>query len=185
MNVPDEQPAPAKVQQPKSTVQEVQPSNFYWLLIIGGCLCLVLGWFLPWFLGFGGSGYAPMDVIVSSPQGLAEICIYVMAVCMVGIIGISFWDKIRPHLARRLDLTRTALSVAGLVATVVAWAWVSLFNLPNDFGNVSHAVTNSAVWLTMFGYATLSFVFVARGFVFRRPNVAFGITFGIFFLLLP
>jgi branched-chain amino acid transport system permease protein len=95
----------------------------------------------------------------------------------------------------RSDRVRLAVAVSGLVITSVIWLIVRVTEaVPNcgasqtgsAFGCIdSHTVTDSAVWLTMYGYALAALTYGARGWVLSRPNLALGVAVSPFGLLLP
>ena len=93
------------------------------------------------------------------------------------------------------DNVRAGVALVGLVVTVALWIVVSFTeSVPSCGGNTSgtafgcvdsRTVTDSAVWLTMYGYGVAVIVYGARQLVVARPNLAFAIGLGPFGALLP
>src|ERR1700674_5495381 len=127
-----------------------------------------------------GIGFSPQDVILN-PAGFADFLVYVLAVTML-LLVLSPLVEIAARVSKRplppiADRARSIAAVAGLVLTVLVWLLVRYILGPRDsmLGPIdSHTVTDSAVWLTMYGYGVAALVYGARTWVLSRPNVAFG-----------
>ena len=167
--------------------KEIEAKNKYWLLVASGSAMVVIGWFLPWFVSsYSGVGYSPMDVVVSVPQGIAEVGVYVMAACMLAVVVLILLERFLREPVDRRAIWRAGLSGLGLVAALVVWSSADIFKIATDFGSIKRApITNSAVWMTFFGYATLFLTFSLRGWVRRHPNVILAIVAGLFAVLFP
>ncbi len=171
-----------------------QGPTIFRLLSLAAAGLLLMGWFLPWFVNdySAGAGYSPQDAVVSAPTGVGTFCIYIMAVTMliivlaplVDIVGGTRWRYAGP----RADRIRFIAAVAGFALTVVVWFLVSVIQEEPLFGAFTLGTyADSAVWLTMYGYALAVLVYGARSWVLGRPSLAFtmaGAPFGIFLPLM-
>jgi branched-chain amino acid transport system permease protein len=112
----------------------------------------------------------------------------------------SGWAALQP-LSRALDVVygsdrvRSIVALSGLVITFVLWIVVQdveavpacgASTAGTAFGCVDkHSITDSAVWLTMYGYGLAALTYGARRWVLTRPNLAFGVAALPFGALLP
>jgi branched-chain amino acid transport system permease protein len=164
----------------------------YWILGLAAALLLLMGWLLPWFIGpfSAGAGASPQDVVVSAPTGVATVLIYILGLTMVTLVFSPLLDLVgrllRRPLGPRADRVRFVAAVTGLALTILVWFLVFVVQEEPAFGSLgSHSVTDSAVWLTMYGYGIAAIAYGARQWVITRPNVAFGAAALPFGLLLP
>jgi branched-chain amino acid transport system permease protein len=167
-------------------------TSTFWILSLGCPTLLVMGWLLPWFVSptSSGIGYSPMDVVASSPTGFGTILIYILGVgllvMLLSPLGEFVARRRKLSVPRRLDDIRAGLAAIGVVATVVAFLLARVFQEEPLFPGIdSHTVTDSAVWLTMAGYAIGGVAYGARAWVIRRPTMAFAAVALPFALLLP
>ncbi len=170
----------------------VQGTGVFWILAGTAATLLLMGWLLPWFVGpfSAGAGPSPQDVVVSSPTGIGAVLVYVLGVTML-ILVLSPLAELagrvmhRP-LSPRVDRVRLVAAVTGLVVTLVVWFLVYVVQEEALFGRVSnHTTTDSAVWLTIYGYGLAALAYGARRWVLTRPNLAFGLGALPFGILLP
>ncbi|MEO8899366.1 MAG: hypothetical protein ABI352_03685 [Candidatus Dormibacter sp.] len=164
----------------------------FWIFSIGSSLVLLMGWLLPWFVQptSSGVGFSPMDVVTSSPTGIGTLCVYVLAVTMVMLVIAPVAELVyrmrKQPVPMRFDRVRVVAAAVGLLLTVVVFLLTRIIQEEPLFGPIrAHTITDSAVWLTMFGYIMAAVAYGARDWVSRRPTVAFaalGLPFG---LLLP
>jgi branched-chain amino acid transport system permease protein len=152
---------------------------------------LLMGWLLPWFLEptSSGIGYSAQDAILT-PTGPAAVLLYVLAVTMVVLLVSAPLEVVARILRRPLppiaDRFRLALAVTGLVVTLILWFLIRLVQEEPLFGTLdAHTITNSAVWLTMYGYVVAAVAYGARQWVITRPNLAFAAVAIPFGVLLP
>ncbi|HEY4868406.1 MAG TPA: hypothetical protein VII79_00220 [Candidatus Dormibacteraeota bacterium] len=178
---------------PVGSAQRAQGSTVFWILSVTASGLLLMGWLLPWFVEptASGIGTSPQDVLLN-PAGFADFLIYVIAATML-ILVLSPLVEIAARIRKRqlpqiADRARLIAAVAGLALTVAVWLLVRYILGPRDstLGPIdSHTVTDSAVWLTMYGYGVAALVYGARTWVLSRPNVAFGLVVLPFGALLP
>jgi branched-chain amino acid transport system permease protein len=164
------------------------------ILALAASALLLMGWFLPWFVNdySAGAGYSPQDAVISAPTGIGTFCIYVMAVTMLIIVLSPLVDGIAGKrgrvLGRRATRIRLIAALVGFALTVVVWFLVSVIQEEPLFGAfLPGTYTDSAVWLTMYGYALAALVYGARPWILGRPSLAFtlaGAPFGIFLPLM-
>ncbi len=164
----------------------------FWLLSGAAALLLLMGWLLPWFIGpfSAGAGFSPQDVVSSSPAGIGAVLTYVLGVCMLILVLSPFVELAARFTGRRLspraDRVRAIAGVTGLVVTIVLWFLIGVVQEEPLFGPLSsRTVTNSAVWLTMYGFGLAAIVYGGRAWVVTRPNVAFAVGALPFGVLLP
>jgi branched-chain amino acid transport system permease protein len=170
----------------------VQGTAVFWILAGASAALLLMGWLLPWFIGpfSAGSGFSPQDVVTSSPTGLATFLTYVLAVAMVILVVSPLVELVaritKRQLGRRVDRLRLVAALTGLTLTIVVWLLAGIINEEPAFGSItSRTVTDSAVWLMMYGFALAAIAYGARQWVLTRPNLAFGIAALPFGALLP
>jgi branched-chain amino acid transport system permease protein len=151
-----------------------------------------MGWLLPWFVQptASGVGFSPMDVVTSSPTGFGTILVYVLAVTMLILVASPVLElvfrSLKLPVPPRYDRVRAVAGVVGLALTVLVFLLTRVIQEEPLFGPIHpHTVTDSAVWLTMVGYIMAAVAYGARGWVIRRPTVAFGALGLPFGLLLP
>src|SRR2546425_8839594 len=127
---------------------------------------LLIGWLLPWFLSpvSGGIGFSPQDAVVSSPTGIGTVLVYVLGVTMLILVLSPVAELVMRNRTRRLsrhwDVLRFAAAITGLLLTVLVWLLIRIIQEEPLFGPVdSHTITNSAVWLTMYGYGVAAVAF--------------------------
>jgi branched-chain amino acid transport system permease protein len=164
------------------------------ILALAASGLLLMGWFLPWFVNdySAGVGFSPQDTVISPPTGIGTICMYVMAVTMLIIVLSPLFDVIMGRRGRPLgprgDRIRLYAALIGFALTVVVWFLVSIIQEEPLFGPfLPGTYTDSAVWLTMYGYALGALVYGARPWILGRPSLAFtlaGAPFGIFLPLM-
>jgi branched-chain amino acid transport system permease protein len=170
----------------------VQGRGVFWILASAAALLLLMGWLLPWFVGpfSAGAGASPQDVVVSAPTGIGTVLMYLLGVAML-ILVLSPLAELsgrftRRQLGPRADRVRLVAAIAGLLLTMVIWFLVDIVNEEPLFGTISsHTVTDSAVWLTIYGYGLAALAYGARQWVLTRPNLAFGVGALPFGALLP
>ncbi len=170
----------------------MQGTGVFWILSGTAAFLLLMGWLLPWFVGpfSAGAGSSPQDVVVSSPTGIGTILVYVLAVTML-ILVLSPLAELgarfaRRPLGRRADRVRLVAALTGLVLTIAVWLLVRVFQEEPLFGTTSsNTTTDSAVWLTMYGYALAAIIYASRRWMITRPNLAFGVAALPFGVLLP
>jgi branched-chain amino acid transport system permease protein len=115
-----------------------------------------------------------------------------MAVTMLIIVLSPLADVIARMrgmtLGRRADRIRLYAALVGFALTVVVWFLISIIQEEPLFGPfLPGTYSDSAVWLTMYGYALGAFVYGARPWILGRPSLAFtlaGAPFGIFLPLM-
>jgi branched-chain amino acid transport system permease protein len=170
----------------------VEGAQVFWLLAFTASALLLMGWLLPWFVEAfsGGIGFSPQDVVTSPPTGFATVLVYLLGVTMLFLALSPLFDigariTKRP-LPLRTDTFRLIAAVAGLVLTLVVWFLARVVQEEPLFGTIhTHTITNSAVWLTLYGYGLAALAYGARSWVLSRPNVAFGLGALPFGALLP
>ena len=154
-----------------------------------------MGWFLPWFVNdySAGAGYSPQDAVISPPTGIGTFCVYIMAVTMLIIVLSPLAEAISGKrgtwFGQRADRVRFIAALVGFALTVIVWFLVSIIQEEPLFGAfLPGTYTDSAVWLTMYGYALAALIYGARamGSGSGEP-IAFtiaGAPFGIFLPLM-
>jgi branched-chain amino acid transport system permease protein len=170
----------------------VQGTAVFWILSLAASLLLLMGWLLPWFIGpfSAGAGFSPQDVVSSPPTGIGTFLAYVLGVAML-ILVLSPLVELAARVTKRplplrADQLRLTAALAGLLLTIVVWFLVIVVQEEPLFGPVtSRTVTDSAVWLMMYGYAVAAIAYGARRWVLTRPNLAFGVAALPFGVLLP
>jgi branched-chain amino acid transport system permease protein len=168
-----------------------QGGTVFWILVFSAAAMLLMGWLLPWFVEptSSGIGYSAQDAVLS-PTGLAAVLLYVLAVAMV-VLLISAPVEVVVRILRRplppiADRVRLIVAVTGFVLTLILWFLIRVVQEEPLFGSIDpHTVTNSAVWLTMYGYLVAALVYGGRQWVMTRPNLAFGAVAVPFGVLLP
>ncbi|MGH7723683.1 MAG: branched-chain amino acid ABC transporter permease [Candidatus Dormibacteria bacterium] len=170
----------------------VQGTAVFWIVASTAALLLLMGWLMPWFIGpfSAGSGFSPEDVVSSPPIGVGTFLTYAMAVTMVILVVSPLLELgarfTRRRLGPRADRIRLVAALAGLALTIVVWLLVIVIQEEPLFGPVSNStITDSAVWLTMYGYALAALAYGARHWLLTRPNLAFGLAALPFGALLP
>ena len=170
----------------------VQGTSVFWILAAGAAILVLMGWLLPWFVGpfSGGAGFSPQDVVSSAPTGVGTILMYVLGVTML-ILVLSPLVELAGrftgrHLGPRADRVRLIAAVTGLVAAILVWFLIGVVNEEPLFGTpLNGTFTDSAVWLTMYGYGLGILAYGARQWTLTRPNLAFGVGAMPFGALLP
>src|SRR5580704_14810935 len=93
-----------------------------------------------------------------------------------------------PLFGVRADRVRFITALVGFALTVIIWFLVSIIQEEPLFGAfLPGTYTDSAVWLTMYGYALAAMIYGARSWILGRPSIAFtiaGAPFGIFLPLM-
>ncbi|HEX4578371.1 MAG TPA: hypothetical protein VH498_00065 [Candidatus Dormibacteraeota bacterium] len=174
------------------TLKRDQGTSTFWILSGGAAVLLLMGWLLPWFVYpfSGGAGYSPMDVVAAAPTGVGTILVYALGICMLVILlspiaELVAWRRKKP-LDSQWDRVRLVVAALGLLLTL---AIVGLYYVVQEeplFGQIRpHAIVDSAVWLTMAAYIFAGLAYGARGWVIRRPNVAFAVVALPFAALIP
>jgi branched-chain amino acid transport system permease protein len=171
-----------------------QGPTIYRILALAASGLLLLGWFLPWFVNdySAGVGYSPQDALISPPTGVGTFCIYIMAITMLIIVlspvADAIWGKRGTLLGPRADRIRFIAAVVGFLLTVLVWFLIDAIQEEPLFGAFTPGTyADSAVWLTMYGYALAALIYGARAWVLGRPSLAFtlsGAPFGIFLPLM-
>jgi branched-chain amino acid transport system permease protein len=170
----------------------VQGTAVFWVLSLAAALLLLMGWLLPWFVGpfSAGAGFSPQDVISSAPTGIAAFLTYALGVAML-ILVLSPLVDFAAHLTKRAlparaHQVRLVTALTGLALTIIIWFLVGVVQEEPLFGPItSRTVTDSAVWLMMYGFGLGAIAYGARRWVITRPNVAFGLAALPFGVLLP
>ena len=172
--------------------QKITATGVYTILVIAAAAMVLLGWFLPWFVGpfSEGVGFSPQDAISTAPTGIGTILLYVTGVCMLIVLlspFVEFTLRARHRaLDVRWDMVRAAASVVGLVLTVVVWILVRWINEEPLFGALPNGITtDSAVWLEMYGFGLAAITYGLKRLVLERPNVMFVVGVLPFGVLLP
>jgi branched-chain amino acid transport system permease protein len=170
----------------------VQGTAVYWILACTASLLLLMGWLLPWFIGpfSAGAGFSPQDVVSSPPTGIGTFLTYILGVAMLFLVLSPLLELgarlTRRPLPPRVDRLRMTAALAGLAITIIVWFLVIVVQEEPLFGPVTgRTITDSAVWLTMYGYALAAIAYGARRWVLTRPNLAFGVAALPFGALLP
>jgi branched-chain amino acid transport system permease protein len=178
-------PEPAQGQGTKGT-------TVFWILSGTASSLLLMGWLLPWFVNAysAGVGFSAQDALISPPTGVGTFLVYVMAVTMVVLVLSPFVEVLarlagRPF-GRTADRIRFIAALAGLALTAIVWLLVSVLQEEPLFGSLGPGTfTDSAVWLTMYGYSLAALVYGARAWVVGRQTLAFGFAVLPFGLFLP
>ena len=171
---------------------QTRGTSVFWILSGTASGLLLMGWLLPWFVNdySAGAGYSAQDAVVSPPTGIGTFLIYILAVCMVVLVVSPIAEMTARSRGRsfgpRADRARLILALAGLALTAVIWLLVSVIQEEPLFGSfVPGTYTDSAVWLTMYGYALAALAYGARPWVVGRQTLAFGVAVLPFGLFLP
>jgi branched-chain amino acid transport system permease protein len=174
--------------------QRTRGNTVFWILSSTAAALVLMGWLLPWFVDAysAGAGFSPQDALISPPTGVGTILIYVLAVTMVILVASPLVEPLArlrgTTFGRRADRIRLIAALVGFALTVVIWFLVSVIQEEPLFGSFGPGTyTDSAVWLTMYGYALAALVYGARPWVVGRQTLAFGIAvlpFGIFLPLM-
>ena len=172
--------------------RRVEGRSVYLVLTLAAAGLVLLGWLLPWFVGpfSAGVGFSPQDVVSSAPTGIATVLVYVMGLAMLVVLlspvaELAARVRKRP-LGARADMVRTIAAAAGLVASVLVYLLIGVIGEEPAFGQLaSNTVTDSAVWLTMYGFGLALFTYGGKQLVLTRPNLAFVIATLPFGALLP
>jgi branched-chain amino acid transport system permease protein len=165
-----------------------------WIITSTASALLLMGWLLPWFVNdySAGAGYSPQDAVISPPTGVGTFLVYVMALTMLILVLSPVVESVlrsrgRP-LGARADRVRLIAALVGFALTVVIWFLVSVIQEEPLFGQfLPGTYTDSAVWLTMYGYALAALAYGARRWVIGRQTLAFGVAalpFGVFLPLM-
>ncbi|MGA8014493.1 MAG: branched-chain amino acid ABC transporter permease [Candidatus Dormiibacterota bacterium] len=170
----------------------VEGNTLFWVSASAAAVLLLMGWLLPWFVTAfsGGVGYSPMDVVVSAPAGVAAFLLDLVGLAML-VLVLSPLVEVGLRLARvalpsGADRARSWIAGAGLVLTLAVWVLVFVIQEEPAFGALQPGTfTDSAVWLTMYGFGLAAFAYGARGWIATRPNLAFIIAAAPFGVLLP
>ena len=176
------------------TGQRTQGTTVFWILSSTSSGLLLIGWFLPWFVNAysAGAGPSPQDVVVSPPTGIGTFLIYILAVTMIILVLSPLVEPLARISGRalgpRADRVRLIAAVVGFALTTVVWFLVIVIQEEPLFGSLKVGTyTDSAVWLTMYGYALAALAYGARPWVVGRQTLAFGVAalpFGIFLPLM-
>jgi branched-chain amino acid transport system permease protein len=168
-----------------------QGATVFWILTFSAAGMLIVGWLLPWFIEptSSGIGFSAQDAVLS-PTGPAALLLYVLAVTMLVLFVSPVLEVIARVLRRPLppvaDRARLVLALVGFVATLILWFLIRVVEEEPLFGTLdAHTITNSAVWLTMYGYLLAALAYGARDWVTTRVNLAFGVAAIPFGVLLP
>jgi branched-chain amino acid transport system permease protein len=171
-----------------------QGPTIFRILALAASSLLLMGWFLPWFVNdySAGAGYSPQDAVISPPTGIGTFCVYIMAVTMLIIVLSPLAEAISGKrgtwFGQHADRVRFIAALVGFALTVIVWFLVSIIQEEPLFGAfLPGTYTDSAVWLTMYGYALAALVYGARPWVLGRASLAFtvaGAPFGIFLPLM-
>jgi branched-chain amino acid transport system permease protein len=169
-------------------------TQMFWILSGSAAALLLMGWLLPWFVGpySAGAGFSPQDTVVSAPTGIGTFLMYLLGIAMLVLVLSPIAEAVLRARGRslgpRADRARLFLALAGLALTTVVWFLVSVIQEEPLFSSFSPGtITDSAVWLTMYGYALAALVYGARAWVIGRQTLAFGVAalpFGIFLPLM-
>ena len=172
--------------------QRSQGTTVFWILSSTAAGLLLMGWLLPWIVNAysAGAGFSPQDALVSAPTGVGTILIYILAVTMVILVlsplAESFVRIRGRSFGRRADRIRLIAALLGLALTAVIWLLVTVIQEEPLFGSPGPGTyTDSAVWLTMYGYALAALAYGARPWVIGRQTLAFGAAVLPFGLFLP
>jgi branched-chain amino acid transport system permease protein len=175
-----------------SPSQRAQGSTVFWILSGTASTLLLMGWLLPWFVTdySAGAGFSAQDALVSPPTGIGTVLIYILAVTMLVLVLSPLAEvaaRIRGRsLGPRADRARLIAGLLGLALTAVVWLLVRVVQEEPLFGSIAAGTTtDSAVWLSMYGYALAAFAYGARALVLARPSFAFGAAVFPFGLFLP
>ena len=170
----------------------VQGTGVYWILAIATALLLLMGWLLPWFVGpfSAGAGFSPQDAVSSAPTGIGTIFVYVLGVTMLILVLSPLVEFVARftgwQFGARADRVRFLASVTGLVLTIVVWFLAGVVKEEPLFGVLgNNTTTNSAVWLTIYGYGLATIAYGRRQWVLTKPNPAFMLAALPFGALLP
>jgi branched-chain amino acid transport system permease protein len=171
-----------------------QGPTIFRILSLGASSLLLMGWFLPWFVNdySAGAGFSPQDAVISPPTGIGTFCVYIMAVTMLIVVlsplAEAIGGKRSTLFGVRADRVRFIAALVGFALTVIIWFLVSIIQEEPLFGPfLPGTYTDSAVWLTMYGYALAAMIYGARPWILGRPSIAFtiaGAPFGIFLPLM-
>ncbi len=183
---------PFSRQRPNRPISKrAQGATVFWIAIFSAAAMLLMGWLLPWFIQptSSGIGYSAQDAVLS-PTGPAALLLYVLAVAMLVLLLSPVVEVVSRILRRPLppiaDRVRFVIAVVGVVTTLVLWFLVRIVQEEPLFGPLdAHTVTDSAVWLTMYGYLVAACAYGARNWFLNRPNLAFGVVAIPFGVLLP
>jgi branched-chain amino acid transport system permease protein len=173
--------------------QRTSGTGVFWILSLTASALLLMGWLLPWFVNAysAGVGFSAQDALVSPPTGIGTFLIYVLAVLMVVLVLSPLAEALAPRLrgrplGRTADRIRLIAALAGLALTAVIWLLVSVIQEEPLFGSLGPGTfTDSAVWLTMYGFALVALAYGARPWVVGRQILAFGAAVMPFGLFLP
>lgn len=172
--------------------RRVEGRSVYLILTLMAAALVLLGWFLPWFIGpfTAGAGFSPQDVVSSAPTGFATVLVYLMGLCAL-IVALSPLAELAARLRKmtlgaRVDQVRAIASAAGLLAALLVYILVGVIREEPAFGVLGDTtITDSAVWLTMYGFGAGAIAYGAKSLVLTRPNLAFAIAALPFGALLP
>ena len=174
------------------TGQRNQGTTVFWILASTASALLLMGWLLPWFVGpfAAGVGFSAQDAVISPPTGVGTILMYVVGVCMLILLLSPFAElaaRIRgTSFGPRADRIRLIAGLVGLALTAVVWFLYSVIQEEPLFGTFTPGTfTDSAVWLTMYGFALGALVYGARPWVVGRQTLAFAVAALPFGLFLP
>ena len=157
--------------------QRTQGNTVYWILASTASGLLLMGWLLPWFVNAysAGVGFSPQDALISSPTGVGTFLIYILAVTMVILVLSPIVEPVARRMGRRfgprVDRVRLIAALLGLALTAIIWFLVKVLAEEPLFGSCSPGTyTDSAVSLTMYGYALAALVYGARRWVVARQT---------------
>lgn len=175
-----------------TTSRRVEGRSVYLILTLTAAVLVLFGWFLPWFVGpfTAGAGFSPQDVVSSAPTGVATVLVYAMGLCMLVVVLSPVGElvaRVRKHpLGVRSDRVRAIASAVGLVASLLVYLLVGVIREEPAFGTLSSVtITDSAVWLTMYGFGMALLAYGGKALVLSRPNLSFAIAALPFGALLP
>ena len=178
--------------QASSAGRRVEGGTVYLLLSATAGILLLMGWLLPWFIGpfSAGAGFSPQDAVSSAPTGIGTFLMYVLGLTMLTLVVSPIAEFVARLMKKQLDVRadriRAFAAVLGLILTVVVYVLVGVIREEPLFGPLdSHTVTDSAVWLTMYGYGVAVVTYGFKRLVLTRPNLAFGVATLPFGALLP
>ena len=156
-------------------------TGVFWILAATASGFLLIGWLLPWFVGpyDAGVGFSAQDALVSPPTGVGTVLIYVLAVAMVVLLLSPLAEVLmrlrgRPF-GSRADRIRLYVELAGVVLTGIVWLLYRVIQEEPLFGSVVPGeISDSAIWLTMYGFALAALVYGARKWVVARQTLGSG-----------
>jgi branched-chain amino acid transport system permease protein len=165
-----------------------------WLFASAGVLLLIGGWLLPWYVEgtASGVGFSPQDAIVSF-SGPGTVLVYTAGLAMLsliaGVVVDTFATVAHRGPAFRGARIRSAIALAGALATLLIVADVSVAG-DRIFGRLDrYAFVDNAVWMTLTGFLLCAVAYGLRPLIMRHGGLAFalvafalGLAFPLIFL---